>query len=137
MISITSCHRYSMTGSNKYSWRVSRELGAIQKVVIAEYQLAWGPDIVVTQRYGEALSLKNYQLKNPGPDFCRSLTQATSDPSGRKGLSTCGLRKEMFKGLGALSIKRFNGGPRRIAFGVTTARNTSVVFWLHGPKSSA
>jgi hypothetical protein len=72
-------------------------LEAVQpRVVIAEYQQGWGPDIAVTQRYQEDFDLKSYRLENPGPAYIGPSLRALVNLANRKGLRLIGCERKCF-----------------------------------------
>jgi len=66
------------------------------RVVIAEYQQGWGPDIAVTQRYQEDFDWASYKLENPGPTYTGSSLKALVNLASQKGLRLVGCERKCF-----------------------------------------
>ncbi len=68
----------------------------LPRVVIAEYQQAWGPDIAVTQRYEEDFSWTRYKLENPGPTYVGASLRALVNLADKKGFRLVGCERKCF-----------------------------------------
>jgi len=60
------------------------------RVVVAEYQAAWGPDMNITQRYQEDFDWSAYQKENIGHVFTGASLGALAEAADRKGLRLVG-----------------------------------------------
>jgi len=69
------------------------------RVVIAEYQQAWGPDVAVTQRYQEDFSKQAYQQKHPGPFYEGASLRALVNLADSKGLRLIGHERKCFNAI--------------------------------------
>lgn len=76
------------------------------RVVVAEYQAAWGPDVCITQRYQEDFDYGSYRKENKGHVFIGASLGALVKAADRKGLRLVGCEPKCFnaffvrKGLG-------------------------------------
>lgn len=66
------------------------------RVVIAEYQQAWGPDVAVTQRYEEDYSKQHHQAEVSGPVFEGASLAALVKLADAKGLRLVGHERKCF-----------------------------------------
>lgn len=66
------------------------------RVIIAEYQQVWGPDVAVTQRYEEDYSWERHKRENPGPTYSGASLRAMVNLADAKGYRLVGCERKCF-----------------------------------------
>jgi hypothetical protein len=66
------------------------------RVVIAEYQMAWGPDLAVTQRYDADFNIENYRKEVVGQRYNGVSLRALVKLADKKGLRLVGCERKCY-----------------------------------------
>ena len=66
------------------------------RVVVAEYQQAWGPERAISQRYQEDFEYQAHLKATGGPPFCGASLAALTKAARRKGMRLVGCERRCF-----------------------------------------